>query len=333
MTHSRHRWFLSILAILSAVAVLCALIAAFGQLGRWSERFDSINIILPYLVIPGLGAGCLVLLIGARRRRRSLAWRGAAVAVAVLVLGPLPLLARELAGGPSARDCTGARLRIVQANLWKENPTTEAAARWLRATDADVLLLEETRNRVPVPALLQDRYPYQQSCIGRSRCSTVILSRLRPVASAGLAKGDPENRAALSAAWMRFDAAGGPFTVVAAHMGRPWPFPRFDGDRGELVSFVRTLPAESTILTGDFNLPGWTFQLQALEAALGLTRWTHALPSWPAVQFGRRMPAPLIGIDQIFAGRGWTVEEVRRGPFLGSDHYPVVADLRRCTAG
>lgn len=321
--------------LLAIVALLVAALTLLGQMGRWSDRWDAINIVLPYLVVPASIAALFVLAMTWRRRGPAF-WLGG-IALLAISTGPLPLLIGEwraagpLSGDPSGDlSCDGERLRIVQFNAWKDNRATPSAARWIRLVDPDLVLVEEARNAAPLPVLLRDRYPFQQSCIGPSLCSTLILSKRAPLAAGGLAQGDPENRSALSAAWMRFGSPGGAFTVVAAHLGRPWPFPRFEGDRAALIRFIRTQSPATTVLAGDFNLPDWTFQLRRLEAGLGLERRSHGLRSWPAILGDRRNPMPLLPIDHVFAGRDWTVTDIRRGPFLGSDHYPLVADLQRC---
>lgn len=318
------------ITLLAVFALLTAVIAAFGQLGRWSDRWDAINIVLPYLVVPALIAAVCVLAMTWRRRGPSF-WLGV-IALLAIASGPLPLMLGEWRQRDQISCGDGERLRIVQFNVWKDNRATLSVARWIRLVDPDLVLVEEAHNTMPVPVLLRDRYPFQQSCIGRSLCSTLILAKRAPLASGGLAQGDPENRSALSAAWMRVGSPGGAFTVAAVHLGRPWPFPRFEGDRAALARFVRTQPPGSTLIAGDFNLPGWTFQLRRLEAALGLERRSHALPSWPASLDDRRNPVPLLPIDHLFAGRDWTVIDIRRGPYLGSDHYPLVVDLQRCPA-
>lgn len=316
--------------ILAVFALVVAAIAVSGQLGRWSDQWDAINIVLPYLIVPALIAAVFVLATTWRRRGAAF-WLGV-VAVLAITIGPLPLLLGE-SRQRSPVSCDGERLRIVQFNAWKDNRATPSAARWIRLVDPDLVLVEEARNVAPLPVLLRDRYPFQQSCIGPSLCSTLILAKRAPLASGGLAQGDPENRSALSAAWMRIGSPAGAFTVIAAHLGRPWPFPRFERDRATLARFVRTQSPATTVVAGDFNLPGWTFQLHRLEAALGLERRSYALPSWPAILGDRRNPMPLLPIDHLFAGRDWTVIDIRRGPYLGSDHYPLVADLQRCPAG
>ncbi len=316
---------------LSVIALTGAVIAALGQLGRRSERFDAINIFLPYWVIPALIAAILTLIFG--WRRRGMAWWAGGIAIILLAAGPLPLLFGEWLGH-AEMACAGERLRVVQFNVFKDNRMTLSAARWIRLVNPDLVLVEEARNPRPVPALLRDRYPFQQSCIGPSLCSTMILAKRRPLASGGLARADPENRGALSAAWMRIDRIGEtavtPFTVVAVHLGRPWPFRRFEGDRAELTRFVGAQPSTATLVAGDFNLPGWSFQLRRLEKAMKIERRSHNLSSWPGLVAGRRIPVPLLPIDQVFAGKDWSIAEIRRGPFLGSDHYPLVVDLQYC---
>lgn len=314
----------------SGIAALAMAAAALlGKFGRWSDRWDAINIVLPYVTVSALVAVAVVLMVG--RRRRGLLFRANAVALLCLAAGTVPLLLASWRDHGN-RSCDGELLRIVQFNVWKDNRATRSAARWIMLVDPDLVLLEEARNSVPIPSLLRDRYPFSQNCIGPSLCSTVILAKHAPLAAGGLARGDPENRGGLSAAWMRIAAPGGPFTVVAVHLGRPWPFRRFEGERAELIRFVRTQSPATTLVAGDFNLPDWTFQLRRLEAGMGLERRSRSLSSWPAFVGDNRMPAPLLPIDHLFAGRDWDVMDIRRGPFLGSDHYPLVIDLQRCGA-
>ena len=47
---------------------------------------------------------------------------------------------------------------------------------------------------------------------------------------------------------------------------------------------------------------------------------------------GIAMP-PILPIDHIYAGSDWRMTGLRRGPRLGSDHFPLVATLRLQEAG
>ena len=60
----------------------------------------------------------------------------------------------------------------------------------------------------------------------------------------------------------------------------------------------------------------------------GLERRTKALFSWPAY-LGAKVPFPFLPIDHVYAGKAWRTVSVKRGPRLGSDHYPVFVTLAR----
>jgi endonuclease/exonuclease/phosphatase (EEP) superfamily protein YafD len=88
---------------------------------------------------------------------------------------------------------------------------------------------------------------------------------------------------------------------------------------------------DSLIVAGDFNLTPWSFALRRGDARLGLRRLSRALATWPAgpVYAGVALPFPVLPIDHVYAGRAWRVVSLKRGPRLGSDHYPVVVVLTR----
>jgi endonuclease/exonuclease/phosphatase (EEP) superfamily protein YafD len=313
---------------LAGAALAFIVVAWAGRLGEWSNVADAANLFLPYSILLGLGSvGGALLLSGRMRTRGRL--RIVAVAIILLVASGFPLVAREFDSASSGPDC-GHSLELIQLNAWKDNPDTPSVARWIRARRPDIVVLEESVNRIPLTPLLADAYPYRQTCDGTPWCSTVILSQIRPMASGGLAHGDPENRGALSAAWMAFGTPAATFTLVGAHLGRPWPFPRYQEDRPELARFVSTRDPATTIVAGDFNLPGWTYQMAALERQFGLQRITRALLTWPAILSTRHGVPAMLGLDQIFIGSRWHADSVVRGPFVGSDHYPVVARLSLC---
>lgn len=291
-----------------------------GQLGRWSGELDVVNDLLPLWAIPGLLAASVWLvlrprpvaaiaalaLLAAAADRFSADWRG-------------PSLPALPAGGPG--------LRVVQFNAWKENADAAASVRWVLAQRADLVFLEEALPGSPVLAGLARKYPYRQSCSPPAGCSTLILSRVPPIASGGLAHGDPENRGALSAAWMRVPSRCGQVQAVVAHLSRPRPWPGADRDLNELAGALDRLGRSRTILAGDFNRTPWSFAMARQGARFGLARATHLVPTWPnRTAIGRALP-PLLPLDHLYLSRDFASRSIRRGPEIGSDHRPVVADL------
>ena len=138
-----------------------------------------------------------------------------------------------------------------------------------------------------------------------------------------------EKVAALSAAWAEVQAPGGAFTALTTHYTWPtWVYAQ-EWQRGELVRLADRHRADDLIITGDFNLTPWSKALHEQDVRLGLVRRTRAVFSWPA-EFKRIVaPAPLLPIDHVYAGRAWRTVSVKRGPRLGSDHYPVIVTLTR----
>ena len=97
-----------------------------------------------------------------------------------------------------------------------------------------------------------------------------------------------------------------------------------------VAGVLNRLPKDRLILAGDFNSTPWSFSRRREDAMFGLERRTKALFSWPAGEVSRhriKVPFPFLAIDHVYAGKAWRTVSVRRGPRLGSDHYPVVVVL------
>jgi endonuclease/exonuclease/phosphatase (EEP) superfamily protein YafD len=223
---------------------------------------------------------------------------------------------------PAASD-----LKIVQFNLWHENETPEKSLAWILDQDADVVIVEEGagQSRTTIQAL-KSAYPFA-SCDKASRCETWIFSRKKMLARGGM----PAEKPYLSGAWATLADAKGPFTVTGVHFTWPVPPGLQQAQSRKLVKLVSGFDRKSAIVTGDFNSTPWSFTLKRQDKALGLRRWTRAIPSWPDSKFSRVMvaPAPFLPIDHVYAGSEWHAVSVARGPALGSDHRPILVTLRR----
>lgn len=297
-----------------------------GQSGRVLPNADIVNHLAPLW----LAAGLLGVVLGVLYKVRPRLCGILTVALAGLFIN---LIGPELIDhSPRSASISGQPLRVVQFNVWKDNPAPDAATRWILAQNADIVVLEEAaRSGGRIRDALAARYPYQIDCLGAERrCSTVILSTKPPIDADGLARGDPENRGALSAVWARFDHPGGPFTVVGAHYMRPWPYSDQTRGQDQLIGFVNGEAQDRMILVGDFNATPWSFALKRQDKAWTLVRITRALPTWPNSEglAGRLHLPPILPLDHVYIGRDLRKLSIRRGPRLGSDHYPVVIDLQ-----
>ncbi|MET0374053.1 MAG: endonuclease/exonuclease/phosphatase family protein [Rhizorhabdus sp.] len=300
-----------------------ALLALAGLAAERSEVFDFVNHFAPLWAAIGLLSGVLSLIPPPPTGRTLRAG-----AVALVLLGAGVRLGPELVAASRVREpAVGPVVRLVQFNAYKGNREPEAAARWLLRQQADILVLEEVPVGSPLREALAGRYPHVVGCLARARCSTLIFSRRRPLATGSLSGVDPENRRSLSAAWATFAGPAGRYSVVAVHLSRPWPWGVAYDEIGIVARFLDSMDRRTAIVAGDFNRAPWSQALSDVDRRLGLPRATRALATWPVRAGGLRL-LPLLPIDHVYAGRDWAIRDVRRGPAsLGSDHLPVVVTL------
>jgi endonuclease/exonuclease/phosphatase (EEP) superfamily protein YafD len=314
---------------LRGTALMFALVGATAGLaclgGAFSDKLDALTHLAPVW----LGCGLVGLVLGAifahDAERKAIVGLSLAAVVALGALMAPEMLAtdRRPAVTPGA-----ATLKLVQFNVWAENHDAAGTLDWIRAQQADVVLLEEGGGASwRIVKGLRATYPYAISCDGKRYCDTWIFSRFPIVQHRGFY----EDHLPLAGAWATLRHPGGDFTVAATHFVWPIPAGRQQAQSRLLVSALARFPRDALIVTGDFNSTPWSWSLRRQDKALGLERRTRALASWPTGDFSRvaRAPFPLLPIDHVYAGKAWKTVSVERGPSLGSDHRPVVVTLSR----
>ncbi|MEO0563289.1 MAG: endonuclease/exonuclease/phosphatase family protein, partial [Chloroflexota bacterium] len=109
------------------------------------------------------------------------------------------------------------------------------------------------------------------------------------------------------------------------------PFPATAGRRAasrnaELATFASVAEAsdEPVVLLGDFNASPWSAPMRDLQRTSGLRPAAYGHGIRPTWQYLWLLWAPLDYVmvsDEASVGAYWT------GPWLGSDHTPVLVDL------
>jgi len=315
--------------MLRGTALMFGLVGAAFALaclgGAFSDKLDALTHFAPLWLAMGVAAISLGWIFARGDERKAMVGLGAVVIAACSVLMVPDLLAAAGAKRLAARPDD---LKVIQFNVWHDNQTPEKATRWLLEQDADVvILIEGGGTSVPVVKALTAYYPFYVTCDGKRSCGTIIFSKKRMIARAGLFEEGRE----LPGAWATLADAKGPFTVAGVHYVWPVPAGPQQQQSQRMAAAIERFDKATTIVTGDFNSTPWSFTMKRQDKAFGLDRRTHALASWPSGKFSRlgNAPAPFLPIDQVYAGKAWRTVSITRGPALGSDHRPVIAKFRR----
>jgi endonuclease/exonuclease/phosphatase (EEP) superfamily protein YafD len=295
--------------------------AAFGALamllGRWSDRLDALNHFAPYILGLDLIILAVALLFGGRPKAPAVA--AALVAVASAGFLVLPEMAATLTQ-PQAKS-HGPVLKVVQFNVWHGNVDPAGTLAWIVRENPDIVLIQEDAGRaIPLVAGLNHAFPYGPNCQYPRPCDAGVFSR-HPVSATGRWPQQP-----LTWAVVRWQGRDVP--VISTHHSWAFPAGEQQWQSRRLVKYARSFPARNLIVAGDMNSTPWSFSLRRQDETLGLERRTRGLFTWPArLLWPFDVRVPLFPIDHVYAGGGWETVSVRRGPRLGSDHYPVVVEL------
>ena len=222
----------------------------------------------------------------------------------------------------------GVPLRVATANVLDSNPTPERVLDFVRGSGADLVVLVDARGERwrPVLAAVGDLYPYRAPDHWREGGQVLLFSR-EPVLADTVVQPGAAPRPFLVA---KLATVTGAPLVVAVHPTSPSPTEPVDTRErnfqlGRIADAVEGV-AGPVIVAGDFNTSPWSPRFRDLLAATGLRDaevgqgWIGTWPAW-------FWPA-LVPIDHVLVKGPVAVVDLRRGPFVGSDHYPLVADLR-----
>jgi len=314
---SRGRRALNLIVMLVAAGLVLATGFALGARLWWA--FDLFSHFRPQYVV-----AALILLVAALAMRN---WPAATVLAMVALVHGWAIKDLWL-GGTASAATGGANLRLVSANVWAVNPTPEAALQLVRAADPDVVVLVDARRRRwrPVLSELGTLYPYRAPSGWHAGAPVILLSR-HPIVAEEVVQPPRGRRPYLMA---ELAVGGQPLVVVGVHPSSPSPTePGHSRRRNRELDHIAAVVSGTdrpVIVAGDFNTTPWSPHFQDLVAAGGLRNAAAGhgyLATWPTWFW----PA-LIPIDHVLLKGQLAATTVRRGPPIGSDHYPLIADLR-----
>ncbi len=215
---------------------------------------------------------------------------------------------------------------VTSANINKSNNDLSNVVARLWAADPDILLLlEVTGENISSLQPLIQRYPHRivNLNIGSSGTGMVLISEFKILDQTVIKYSEFGNM--LVSTTMKIQDKT--ISFYGVHFPKPVNFSEFPERTNQIVSLARHIREQTgpVIIAGDFNATPFSpiFKKLLNDSELKDTREGFGwLPSWPAY-----FPPLWIPIDHILVSRDIVVHMRETGPYIGSDHYPVFAEL------
>jgi endonuclease/exonuclease/phosphatase family metal-dependent hydrolase len=241
-------------------------------------------------------------------------------------------------------------LKIATFNMWGGNPHQEQVTRWLRAIDADIVLLQEVPASYASGGFIELKacYPYQfREETLEQWWSNAVLSKY-PLSLVKLY----DAREGYFSTRQRIEMCAGERNIAVYNIHLTYPMratPRVDTSSFLLRTMLRydasvrnteigtmledlageTLPC---IAAGDFNMSAQSPLYRRISSVMhdSFHEAGHGFGgTWPisAVAGFPRLIPPLLRLDYVWHSAHFRAVCAEVGPKLGSDHLPVTVIL------
>lgn len=308
--HRRLRRLLTVAGGLVLVATACG----FG--GDWHWLLDLASHFRWYWML----AAAIGLAISLAVRARP-----AAIACGLALLGNAwAMLPFWLPAGGAESSGDAPPVSVIAVNVLRFNTETGPTLAYLRDRGADVVAVSEVSPEwATALESLAAVYPHRFVVPRLDSFGSAVLSRWPLVNPRLVTLGDADYPCLVAGV----EHPAGGFMFVAVH-----PFPPMSADRSrrlvahlEAVGRFVAAAHQPCIVAGDFNATPFSAGYRRFVATSGLR--DTALGRGLQCTWNAHLFAPRIPIDHIFASAAAAVARREIGPDLGSDHFPIEAEL------
>lgn len=231
---------------------------------------------------------------------------------------------------PTGRDISGQRsLRLLSTNLDFANVSPERFYALVDAEQPDVILVFELTREWAATLAMKER-GYVDTRLGPSpgHSGCGIYSRLPLTAGVIRAIGPYPNFVVVA----EVQVADQTLKLFGTHPLAPYSPKEMEARNGQLTALAELIGSEGkrTVVAGDFNTSSWSPCFATLESATRLRDSRQGfglLPTFPSQFWPIRTT-----IDHCLVSDDLEVLDRRVGPDIGSDHLPILIDLRLSSA-
>jgi endonuclease/exonuclease/phosphatase (EEP) superfamily protein YafD len=217
-------------------------------------------------------------------------------------------------------------LTATSINILSSNQEIHLLKNYIQKKIPDILFLYEiTPNHALELAWLKDTYPFGHIIFQNNNFGIGVFSKYK-LSSAEIYREPILN---IPSIYSLMEFEGENVGLVAVHPMPPISKVAFQSQKNYFEFLAEKIKNNggAILVCGDFNTTPWSRTFQKLIASTGLN-YSRRLnfPTWPT-HFA------LIGIpiDHCLATSQITIQSYKRGPFIGSDHYPIEIELKVVT--
>jgi endonuclease/exonuclease/phosphatase (EEP) superfamily protein YafD len=238
-----------------------------------------------------------------------------------------------------------AKFRILEINVKYKNEEYKRVLDYVRDVAPDFLLLEEftPQWRDAVASDLSKQFPYKVEVVRDDPYGIAIFSRSKIMTNETIHLAD--------IGWPSIDCTV-PFQnqtlrIFSAHITGPVTIDSRNAQSKLLKDLQSKIASTANLIVcGDFNMTPWSTEFQQFLSAAHLSDSRNGFGlqcSWPTekpivVSKVIKMPMRIelqgvnwlvmLPIDHCLIGNELAVADRRIGPYLGSDHFPVLIDIQ-----
>ena len=306
--------------------IIVTVLAFFRSKAWWVRIWD-----FPRFQLAILGAASLAGVVAFSRGERGAAAWLLIVALAGAVLFQATLVWRYSRLAPheveQSRDGRRPRITVAVSNVLQTNRQADRLIRVLGDADADVMLFVETddwwRERLDV---LLRTHPHTVQCPLGNTYGMLLYSRLPLLATTIDFLVEPDIPSIQAHVQLE---DGSTVWFNGVHPRPPAPGENdesLERDAELLLVGKRVCDAEEPVVVcGDLNDVAWSRTTRLFQKASGLVDPRKGRGMFST--FHARFPGVRFPLDHILHSTEFRLVKMRRLPYVGSDHFPVVATL------
>ncbi|MBN2544042.1 endonuclease/exonuclease/phosphatase family protein [bacterium] len=299
---------------ITLIALILILFTITGYLGKYGFAWDVIsNFRVQYLILLLM---CLTLLFLAKKKLLSI------IVVLFIIINLYEIIPLYFTN-PASEDFD-TKVKILLFNVCVTNNNYEKVADYIMECKPDILaLMEKDEKWEEALSNVLNGFEYSITYPIREVHGTALYSHIK-LWDPGIKIIGNSSRPSIVTE-LRF--SGNEYTLLFTHAIAPKTPRRFhlrNKHLGNLAEYIKQMPDE-LIFIGDLNTTSWSYYFRQFQAKTDLEdsrRGFGVQPTWPTW-----FPPLMIPVDHCLVSPGIKVLDRKTGPYLGSDHKPVIIEL------